>query len=78
MKREIQKFGWWIEILTNNPSYIYYFGAFKNHWEARWSKNGYIQDLEEEGAEIINIQIKQCQPKQLTILTMPSSVHNAF
>lgn len=68
MNIKAQEFGWWIEILTDNPNYMYYFGVFDNYWEAEWSKNGYIQDLKQEASEIVNIQIKKCQPKQLTIL----------
>ena len=68
---ELHEFGWWIEILTDKPSYIYYFGDFKTYWEAEWNKSGYVQDLEEEGAKIINIQVEQCKPKQLTISIMP-------
>ena len=64
---ETQKFGWWIKILTNKPNCIYYFGAFDNYWEAESCKKGYIQDLEEEKAKIVDIQIHQCQPRQLTI-----------
>ena len=67
MNEESQEFGWWIEILTSNPDYIYYFGAFESYWEAEWLKSGYIEDLKEEEAEIINTEITQCQPKQLTI-----------
>jgi hypothetical protein len=67
MDRQIQEFGWWIEILTANPMYIYYFGAFDNYYEAVRYKNGYIQDLSREGSLILDIQINQCQPKQLTI-----------
>ena len=62
-----QKFGWWIEILVDNPTYVYYFGAFNSYWEAESSKNGYIQDLKGEGAKLIDIQVKQYQPEQLTI-----------
>ena len=64
---KIQKFGWWIGILTSKPDYIYYFGVFNSYREAELSKNDYIQDLKEEKAKIIDIQIKQCQPKQLTV-----------
>ena len=68
---ELQEFDWWIEILTNNPNYLYYFGPFNNYWEAEWYKNGYIQDLEEEKAIIVNIEITQCQPKKLDMPTVP-------
>ena len=64
---KIQKFGWWIGILTSEPDYIYYFGVFNSYREAEQYKNDYIQDLKGEKAKIIDIQIKQCQPKQLTI-----------
>ena len=74
MNEETQKFGWWIRILTDKPTYIYYFGAFDNYYEAEYHKNGYIKDLEEEGSKIVDIQIKQCQPEQLTIPLISLSV----
>ena len=67
MSENAEEFGWWIEILTNNPNYIYYFGAFDSCREAEQSQNMYIQDLEEEKAEIVEIEIEQCQPRKLTI-----------
>ncbi len=67
MNQKTQESGWWVKILTNKPIYIYYFGVFSTYYEAEWSTNGYIQDLIQEGSEIVDIQIKQCQPKQLTI-----------
>ena len=70
---ELHEFGWWIGILTGNPSYKYYFGDFETYWEARWAVNGYIQDLEEEGAKILDVEIERCQPKHLTIDVMPFS-----
>ncbi len=67
MNSEIQEFGWWIKILANKPMYIYYFGPFNSYYEAQWHQNSYIQDLNEEGSQIIDIQINPYQPKQLTI-----------
>ena len=67
MSENAEEFGWWIEILTSNPDYIYYFGAFDSCWEAEQSKSIYIQDLEEEKAEIVEVEIEQCQPRELTI-----------
>ena len=64
MGKKTREFGWWIEILTNNPSYMYYFGAFNSYWEAEWHKSGYIEDLIEEKAEIISIDIQFCQPPE--------------
>lgn len=65
--QQTQEFGWWLKILTDKPMYIYYFGGFNSYFAAESSKNGYIQDLIQEGSEIVEIEIKQCQPKQLTI-----------
>ena len=67
----VHEFGWWIEILTAKPMYIYYFGVFNTYWEAEWSKSGYVKDLEKEGHEIVNIEIEKCQPKQLTVCVVP-------
>ena len=67
MNQKTQEFGWWLKILTDKPMYIYYFGDFNSYLGAESAKNGYIQDLIQEGSEIIEIQIEQCQPKQLTI-----------
>ena len=58
---------WWIRISTRNPAYIYYFGDFSSYWEAKAHKDGYIEDLTKEKAELINIEVKQCKPSKLTI-----------
>lgn len=67
LNKETEGLDWWIEICTTNPLCIYYFGAFNSSWEATLAKDGYIQDLKQEKAEISAIRIKQCQPRQLTI-----------
>ena len=67
MDENTPEFGWWIEILTNEPDYIYYFGAFNSYLEAEEYKDIYIQDLEEEKAKIVGVEIEQCQPRELTI-----------
>ena len=67
MNQEQPEFGWWLKIVTAKPLCIYYFGVFENQWSAECLKKGYINDLQQEGAEIIEVQIQQCQPKQLTI-----------
>ncbi len=66
MSEKKQEYGWWIAILVEKPMYIYYFGAFNSYQDAEYSKKDYIEDLKEEGAEIIGIQIKLCRPKRLT------------
>lgn len=58
---------WWVEISTKNPDCIYYFGPFVSHREAQVSQLGYIEDLERERPQLIAIEIKQCQPEELTI-----------
>jgi hypothetical protein len=58
---------WWVEIVTKKPDCKYYFGPFASHREAQLSQLGYIEDLERERPQLIAIEIKQCQPKELTI-----------
>lgn len=56
----------WVEILTSNPHCIYYFGSFPNRAEAEAACPGYIEDLENEGSQVLKVIIKPCQPKMLT------------
>ncbi len=58
---------WWVEIVTKKPDCTYYFGPFASHREAQLSQLGYLEDLERERPQLIAIEIKQCQPKELTI-----------
>lgn len=58
---------WWVKIVTKKPDCTYYFGPFSSHREAQLSQLGYIEDLERERPQLIGIEIKQCQPKELTI-----------
>lgn len=58
---------WWVEIVTDAPRCTYYFGPFGNRKEAEVAKTGYIEDLEQEGAQGIGVIIKQCKPGNLTI-----------
>ena len=58
---------WWIEIHTNNPQCTYYFGPFETASEAQALQAGYVEDLRQEQALILTVQIKQCQPSQLTL-----------
>jgi Domain of unknown function (DUF1816)/CpcD/allophycocyanin linker domain len=57
---------WWVEITTNQPKCLYYFGPFDSFAEALSHQSGYIEDLRSESAAGISTQIKQCQPKVLT------------
>ena len=58
--------GWWVEIKTALPNCTYYFGPFSSRQEADVAQVGYVEDLKQEGAHGISIQIKQCQPRELT------------
>ncbi len=57
---------WWVEISTTNPKCLYYFGPFDSCEEAVTNQGGYVEDLHEEGAQNITINVKQCQPQILT------------
>lgn len=58
---------WWLEVTTNNPYCIYYFGPFDSEIEAELAQEGYIEDLKQEGAEGIETDIKLYSPRNLTI-----------
>jgi len=57
----------WVEIVTDNPRCTYYFGPFLSEKEASDAKSGYVEDLENEGAQGIVVKIKRCKPSNLTI-----------
>ena len=65
----LQFFGlaWWVEIVTERPNCTYYFGPFASAKEAKAHKSGYVEDLESEATEGIQVQIKRCKPLQITI-----------
>jgi Domain of unknown function (DUF1816) len=58
---------WWTKIYTKDPFCIYYFGPFAQVEEADDSKFGYIEDLENEGAEVVFIKNLQLNPTNLTL-----------
>ncbi|MBE9067235.1 DUF1816 domain-containing protein [Leptolyngbya cf. ectocarpi LEGE 11479] len=59
---------WWIEVSTDTPRCIYYFGPFKHESEASQAAAGYVEDLEQEGAVLCQTSImKRPTPKQLTV-----------
>jgi hypothetical protein len=57
----------WVEIVTDNPKCTYYFGPFLSAKEAEAARGGYIEDLENEGAQGIAVTVKRCKPSNLTI-----------
>ncbi|MBE9136248.1 DUF1816 domain-containing protein [Nodosilinea sp. LEGE 07088] len=63
-----QSKAWWVEIKTSQPACTYYFGPFDSEIEATTAKGGYIEDLEQEGAQNIQTLVSLCSdPDQLTI-----------
>ncbi len=58
---------WWVEVQTTHPDCTYYFGPFINADEAEQAKSGYVEDLEQEGAQEIQATVKRCKPKNLTV-----------
>lgn len=58
---------WWVEIITQSPRCTYYFGPFVSSADAKAATKGYVEDLEQEGAQGIIIDIKRCKPSALTI-----------
>lgn len=59
---------WWVEIATRNPNCTYYFGPFLSYREAQATEGGYVEDLEQEGSQIISVQSKRCKPSKITLL----------
>ncbi|GAB1542292.1 DUF1816 domain-containing protein [Scytonema sp. NUACC21] len=58
---------WWVEVVTQTPRCTYYFGPFLSSGEAKAAIKGYVEDLEQEGAQGIAINVKRCKPEALTI-----------
>lgn len=62
-----QKIPLWVEISTTIPRCTYFFGPFDSVKEAKQEQTGYIDDLVQEKAFGITVEIKQCQPTSLTV-----------
>lgn len=58
----------WIEVSTEQPKCTYYFGPFLTKAEALDAQAGYVEDLKSEGATNIQVKIKRCKPRELTIV----------
>ncbi|MEM9541902.1 MAG: DUF1816 domain-containing protein [Cyanobacteria bacterium P01_E01_bin.42] len=58
---------YWIELTTDEPKCLYYFGPFVNTKEAKQHLPGYLEDLESEEARNIQYRIVRCKPEQLTV-----------
>jgi hypothetical protein len=62
---------WWVEVTTDSPRCTYYFGPFGGQTEAAAHQAGYIEDLEQEGAQGIRVTVKRCKPTALTVFDEP-------
>ena len=62
------KIPYWVEIQTENPTCIYYFGHFDSLLAARLMHKGYVEDLTKENAKVVKVELKRCQPERLTIV----------
>jgi len=58
---------WWIKIHTQVPACTYYFGPFDSRREARQMQSGYVDDLIEENASGITLELQKTNPQMLTI-----------
>jgi hypothetical protein len=58
---------WWVKITTESPRCCYYFGPFSSKIAADRAQTGYIEDLESELAQGIQVSIERCRPAELTI-----------
>ena len=58
---------WWVKIHTQTPDCIYYFGPFDTGKEAKRSQSGYVEDLMNEKAQGITVELTQTHPQELTI-----------
>lgn len=58
---------YWVELRTEQPSCLYYFGPFLTRPAAERAIAGYTSDLEGEGATCVTVQIVRCRPDVLTL-----------
>lgn len=58
---------YWAEIVTDYPRCTYYFGPFLTRDEALATQDGYVEDLQREEAQGIQVTVKRCKPNNLTI-----------
>lgn len=73
---QLGKGDWWVEIITHQPTCIYYFGPFIQFQEADAMQPAYIEDLLQEGSDIIQVLVKRCQPTQLTVFNEANELCN--
>lgn len=66
--KELKRVPYWLKITTKVPKCTYYFGPFDSPLEAKALQAGFIEDLMEEDAQGIHLELEQCpQPDVLTV-----------
>lgn len=66
--QEQRKLPYWLKITTKVPKCTYYFGPFDSPLEAKALQAGYIEDIMEEDAQGIHIELEQrTTPEDLTV-----------
>jgi PAS domain-containing protein len=71
---QINEMAWWIKIHTIIPCVTYYFGPFETQAEAKHSYPGYVEDLQQEKAIGISVQLQKIQPTFLTVVDSPDDL----
>ncbi|GAC1461507.1 MAG: hypothetical protein NVS2B14_09150 [Chamaesiphon sp.] len=51
---------WWVEITTDEPRHVYHFGYFSTLKAANIACIRYIEKIENLGAQVLKIDMKQC------------------
>lgn len=65
---EVASKAWWLEIWTQSPSCHYYFGPFDSESEVALAQSGYVEDLTQEGSEMLGSWVvHRHTPVELTL-----------
>ena len=66
--QQVKNNPYWLKITTKVPKCTYYFGPFDSPLEAKALQEGYIEDLMNEDARGIHVEIEHgSQPENLTV-----------
>ncbi|MEM9148875.1 MAG: DUF1816 domain-containing protein [Cyanobacteria bacterium P01_F01_bin.3] len=63
---------WWVELSTQSPRCDYYFGPFASHGEAVRAQPGYVEDLEQEGSEVLTLSVLCRRPPEVLTVEYPA------
>ncbi len=68
---------YWVEITTDNPRCVYYFGPFLNQKDAKSATDGYLEDLRDENAQNIAFRIKRFKPDYHNLTVFEDNGNNS-